>query len=89
MMKYRRKPKVIEVEAQRFDSSKPRHEWPFGVRWIPEEMEQDGSRVGGLHIVDTLGGFLPIRNGDWVVYRDGERSVMRNTTFRATYEEIQ
>jgi len=89
MAKYRKKPVVVEVEAQQFDPSKPQHEWPMFVKWEPEFRDQDGSRLGGFHKLQLYSGFDFIRAGDWVVYQKGKRSVMSDEDFRATYEPIE
>jgi hypothetical protein len=89
MAKYRKKPVIVEVEAQQFDPEQPRSKWPFGVEWEPPFLDQDGSRLGGFHKLTLFGGFQFIRAGDWVVYAGGRRKVVDDKTFRETYEAVE
>jgi hypothetical protein len=89
MSKFRKKPVIIEVEAQQFDPNKPRSQWPFCVEWEPEFRDQDGSRLGGFYKLNIYGGFDFINVGDWVVYTKDGPKVMKNKDFTATYEPIE
>lgn len=85
MAKYRKKPVEVIVEAQQFDPDKPRHEWPMGVEWEPEFLDQDGSRLGGYYKLRLMSGFDFINKGDWVIYTNGWR-VCKRAEFESTYE---
>jgi hypothetical protein len=89
MPKFRKRPVVEEVEAKRFDPKQPSSEWPFGVEWESEFRDQDGSRLGGYYKLKLYGGFDFIHAGDWVLYKNGARSVMSDKEFRATYEPVE
>jgi len=88
MAKFRKKPSVLEVEAEQFDPNAPHNQWPFGVEWEPEFRDQDGSKLGGFHKLRLLGGFEFINAGDWVVFSNGGPRVMSDAVFKSTYEPV-
>ena len=89
MQKFRKKPVVVEAQAQQFDPEQPHEKWPMFVEWEPEFRDQDGSRLGGYHKLVLWGGFDFVRAGDWIVYQNGKRFVMCDKDFRATYEPAE
>ena len=95
MTLYRSKP--TDVEALRFDSTKPRHEWPQGVepeRCYCEDVPKAKTRCpnhGGkgqrYRIFKSFNYDLNIKSGDWVVYYPNDRiDVFTDSNFQACFD---
>ncbi len=84
-MKYIRKP--VEVEAVQFlGGLKP---WPKGVGMItPHWKDPHDAPLRWNFIWDGFG-VIKIHSGDWIVTNQtGERYVVREASFNATYERL-
>lgn len=80
MLKYRRKPEVVDAE-QFWPNEKP---WPEGVK--ADVVNPKFARP----FVTVFGQPIPVHSGDWVLTNaKGERCVRESDVFQATYELVQ
>jgi hypothetical protein len=83
MMKYRKKPVVID--AVQWDATKKTFDEivAMGIDWLPGEM---GS---GTFKIKTLEGEMLVSKGDWIIKGvNGELYPCRNDIFIKTYEKV-